>query len=166
MVLPKKEIADANLEGLINQLRITALRVGLTSEIGLREFFIAPVLVKLLELTETEIRPEYWLEIDHQLKGTFDYLLENKTNLVVIEAKNGELKRGFTQLAAEMIALDKADENEQKVIYGAITIGEVWRFGKLHRPEKKIFEDINLFRVPTDLQSLMEVLVGVLENEN
>ena len=165
LILPtsKKEVNDIIL--LIKNLERSILRVDLTSEIGLREFLIAPVLVKLLEITEVEIRSEYWLEVNHQLRGTFDYLLENNTNFVVIEAKNGELKRGFTQLAVELIALDKADESEQKIIYGAVSIGEAWRFGKLARAEKIISEDTNLFRVPTDLSELMSILVGILEEK-
>jgi hypothetical protein len=163
MRLPRKENGELDITDLTKQLEKTALRVGLTSEIALREFFIAPVLVKLLDFTDVEILPEYWLEVNHQLKGTFDYLLENNTNFVVIEAKNGELKRGFTQLAVELIALDKADESEQQIIYGAISIGEAWRFGKLVRQEKRIYEDINLFRVPADLPELLRILIGILE---
>ena len=64
-----------------------------------------------------------------------------------------------------MIALDKAEESEQEIIYGAISIGELWRFGKLVRADKVIYEDINLFRVPTDLSELMSILVGILEEK-
>lgn len=162
LILPtsKKEINDISF--LIKNLERSILRVDLTSEIGLREFLIAPVLVKLLEITDVEIRSEYWLEVNHQLRGTFDYLLENNTNFVVIKAKNGDLKRGFTQLSVELIALDKADESDQKIIYGAISIGEAWRFGKLVRADNVICEDINLFRVPTDLAELLHILIGIL----
>jgi hypothetical protein len=37
--------------------------------------------------------------------------------------------RGFTQLAAELIAISEVEEGD--VFYGAVTIGDVWRFGRL-----------------------------------
>jgi len=57
-----------------------------------------------------------------------DYLLRSQKNLLVIEAKNDDLTRGFTQLAVELIALAEVEENN--ILYGAVTIGDVWRFGK------------------------------------
>lgn len=166
LILPKTAENISDLSDLIKTLERNFLRVDLGNEIGIREFLIAPVLIKLLELTETKIRTEYALEVSHQLKGTFDYLLRNKNRFLVIEAKNGDLKRGFMQLAVELIAFDRAEGSEQEILYGAISIGEIWRFGKLNRTEKRIFEDINLFRVPTDLPDLMSILIGILENEN
>ncbi len=48
--------------------------------------------------------------------------------LVVVEAKNDDLSRGFTQLAAELRALAQAED--QDILYGgAVTIGDAWRFG-------------------------------------
>ncbi len=163
--LPKSEAEIKDLTVLSETLKLSIQRVDITSEIAQREFLIAPVLVKLLEITEIRIRPEYPLEVNHQLRGTFDYLLDDKVNFLLIEAKNGDLKRGFTQLTAEMIAFDKADESEQEIIYGAISIGDVWRFGKLERQSKLIYEDINSFSVPTDLEELIQMLVGILKGK-
>ncbi|MDM8564775.1 hypothetical protein QUF74_03900 [Candidatus Halobeggiatoa sp. HSG11] len=43
------------------------------------------------------------------------------------------LERGFNQLAAEMIALDQYETSQvPEILYGAITIGEVWRFSQLN----------------------------------
>ncbi|MBC7797814.1 MAG: hypothetical protein H7Z37_13155 [Pyrinomonadaceae bacterium] len=145
-------------------LERNVLSVDLTSETARREFLIAPVLSKLIEITTLKIRVEYPIEINHQLKGNFDYLLKSKRNFVLIEAKNADLVRGFTQLAVELIAFDKADENEQEIIYGAISIGDIWRFGALHRADKLLLEDVGLFRVPLDLKDLMQILIGILEN--
>ena len=41
-----------------------------------------------------------------QLKGSLDYYLYSVGKLLVIEAKNADLAKGFTQLAVELIALD------------------------------------------------------------
>ncbi len=95
-----------------------------------------------------------------------DYLIRSKQELIVIEAKKGDLEKGFNQLAAEMIALDQyEDSHAPKVLYGAITIGEVWRFAILTRSTKTITKDINLFRFPQDTKELLAVLIGILLKE-
>ena len=52
---------------------------------------------------------------------------------------------------------------EQDIYYGAVTIGDVWRFGKLDRVNQVVTQDINLFKVPDDLDDLAKVIVGILQ---
>ena len=54
---------------------------------------------------------------------------------------------------------------DQNVFYGAVTMGEFWRFGKLDRSQKTIFRDIYLFKVPDDLDDLLKVMVGILDGD-
>jgi hypothetical protein len=70
---------------------------------------------------------------------------------------------GFTQLAVELIALSHIEE--QNVLYGAVTMGDVWRFGKLDRSIQQITQDINLFKVPDEIETLVRVLMGILQGE-
>lgn len=77
---------------------------------------------------------------------------------------NDDLTRGFTQLAVELIALSQVEE--QEVLYGAVTIGDAWRFGRLNAKERCVAQDVALYRVPDDLDSLMTVLVGIVNGEN
>ena len=65
-----------------------------------------------------QLRIEYPLNVNNWLKGNLDYLLRAANSLLVIEAMNDDLTRGFTQLAVEMIAL--AEVEEQDVFYGAV----------------------------------------------
>ena len=90
-------------------------------------------------------------------EGTLDYYLTAQRNLVIIEAKNADLQRGFTQLAAELVALDRWLETPLPVLYGAVSIGNVWQFGLLERERKHVTQDLNLSRVP-DLKELLSVL--------
>ena len=92
-----------------------------------------------------------------------DYLLQNSGNFLVVEAKDENLQRGFTQLAVELIALDQWQENPNPLVYGAVSIGNVWQFGVLDREMKTITQDINLFRVPADLHTLLQVLTAILK---
>jgi hypothetical protein len=72
------------------------------------------------------------------------------------------MTRGFTQLAVEMIALSLINDNFG-MIYGAVTMGTLWTFGILEESSKTIFQDILSYRVPSDLEELVRVLVGILE---
>jgi hypothetical protein len=138
-------------------------KVSLNSEAAKREFMIAPVLLALINIIDAKLNIEYPLDIDDRLGGTVDYLLRSRSELIVIEAKKGDLERGFNQLAAEMIAVDcYEDVDAFPVLYGAITIGEIWRFASLDRKAKHLTKDAHTFRFPEDLQEIFAILKGVL----
>ncbi|MFN7657314.1 MAG: hypothetical protein ACK5P3_04035, partial [Dolichospermum sp.] len=122
---------------------------------------VSPILLEVIRYCHCQMRIEYPLNINNRLKGNLDYLLILKNNFLVIEAKNDDLTRGFTQLAVELIALSQIQE--KSILYGAVTIGNIWQFGKLDSSEKQINQDINLFKIPGDLDSLFAVIMGILE---
>lgn len=137
--------------------------ITLNSETAKREFLIAPLLYQVILKTNAKLNIEYPIDVNDKLNGWIDYLIRSQQEIVVIEAKKGDLEKGFTQLAAEMIALDYyEDDDHPSYLYGAITIGEVWRFAVLDRKNKTIKKDINLFRFPQDAQDLFAVLLGIL----
>ena len=135
--------------------------ISLSNETARRETLVSPLLLELVLYCECKMRIEYPLRVSNILKGNLDYLLQLKNQFLVIEAKNDDLTRGFTQLAVELIALSQVEE--QDIYYGAVTIGDVWRFGKLDRIQQIITQDINLFKVPDDLDDLAKVIVGILQ---
>ncbi|MBD1995351.1 hypothetical protein H6G00_01730 [Leptolyngbya sp. FACHB-541] len=137
--------------------------VDLESEAARREILIAPVLTSLCRQVQARLKIEYPVAVNEQLKGSFDYYVQSRSNLLVVEAKNSDLMRGFTQLAVELIALDQWVKSATPVLYGAVTTGEEWRFGMFYRQEKKVVRDINLYRVPADLDVLMGILVSILQ---
>jgi len=153
------------LEDLYSRLEENFLHISLENEITRREFLIAPVMSEVRRITQSKLSSEYWFEYNHQLKGSFDYFLRRDKNLIVVEAKNSDLARGFTQLAVEMIALDKADEISQQLIYGAVTTGGVWQFAELDRVRKIVSQDIVTFDLLKELEDLMRILIGVLEQK-
>ncbi len=127
---------------------------------------IAPVLMYLIDYTEAKLKVSYPLEVEPQLKGYLDYFLQAGNQLLVIAAKDENLERGFKQLAVELIAVDRtlAEEGENP-LYEAVSIGKIWQFSVLSRLEKQITQDLNLYRVPADLQELMRILVAILTGE-
>ncbi len=135
--------------------------VSLSNETARRETLVSPLLLEVIRYCECKMRIEYPLRVSNILKGNLDYLLQLKNKFLVIEAKNDDLTRGFTQLAVELIALSQVEE--QDIYYGAVTIGDVWRFGKLDRIQQIITQDINLFKFPDDLDDLAKVIVGILQ---
>ena len=88
-------------------------------------------------------------------------LLRASQSLLVVEAKKDDITRGFTQMAVELIALSLIEEHPFQ--YGAVTIGDVWRFGLLDVEAKRITEDIKIYSLPDDLEPLMLTLVGIVE---
>jgi hypothetical protein len=137
--------------------------ISMTSEAARREFLIAPILMEAVYHTHAQLKVEFYLTVTDQLKGIIDYYLEAKNNCLIIEAKDGDLEKGFIQLAAEMVALDQWLETPTQTLYGAVSIGNVWQFGILKRDTKLFIQDLNLLRVPTDLEELLKVLRGILE---
>lgn len=136
--------------------------IGINTEIAKREFMIAPILMNLIDYVHPKIKVEFPLIFNHQLKGTLDYYLQSKDDLLIIEAKNSDLERGFMQLAVELIALDKWTDKEMPKLYGAVSTGSIWQFALLDREKKVITQDLNLFRVPADLENLFSVLIAIL----
>jgi len=170
-VLTKLSLPKGMLEGGLARLRETFYKklphISLNSETARREVMIAPVLLELLDYVDMNIDIEYPLYVNEYLKGNIDYFLSSAENFIVVEAKKADMERGFSQLAVELIALDKYKETEYKSnrIYGAVTMGDIWRFGALERETKVIYKDIDSFRVPSDIESLFAVFIGILGNK-
>ena len=167
MTLPSSQRIPQRLPELRQQIEELLPLVTLSSETARREIMVAPVLSELARFCKCQMRLEYPLQVSSRLKGNLDYLLRNMNtdergkNFLVVEAKNDDLSRGFTQLSAELIALAIAEE--QDILYGAVTVGDTWRFGLLEQQPLHITQDITLYRVPDDLDVLMQILIGIIE---
>ncbi len=161
--LPQYSGTLDRLTELKSRIEESLPRLSLTSEMARREFLIAPVLTDILHYTLATLNIEYPINVNNQLKGYLDYLLQNQQTFLVVEAKNEDLERGFVQLAIELIALDQWIESEQPVLYGAISTGNIWQFGRFDRQTRAITQDLDLYRVPADLNDLLRILVNILE---
>ena len=160
----KTEIKPEVIERLQNSYYELLPKITLNSEIAKREFMIAPVLYEVIRDIEAKLNIEYPIYIDEKLSGFIDYLIKSKQQVIIIEAKRGNLDKGFNQLAAELIALDKYEDiNTSNTLYGAITIGEVWIFALLNKKNKQIIKDIHTFRYPEDIKDIFNKLRGMLE---
>jgi len=159
--LPHKAL-DGTLEALKNQFYKRLPHISLNSETARREMLIAPVLSELIDHVEIDIDIEYPVHVNERLKGNIDYFIRSAHHFVVVEAKKADMEKGFTQLAVELIAMDHDTDNKDEYLYGAITVGDMWRFGMLDRNKQTIYKDIDSFRVPSDMEGLFSVMMGIL----
>lgn len=144
--------------------------VELNTELARREVIISRIVLELIYYTKAKLRIEFSLRVNNQLQGTLDYLIRTTqpNQLLVIEAKQADLSRGFTQLVAEMVALDLWDDSptlaEQPILTGSVTTGSLWQFACLDRINKHFTLGINSYRVVEDIEELMRILVRLLKN--
>ena len=76
-----------------------------------------------------------------RLNGTPDYLIATKSALgktvletplvMIVEAKKNDFEQGWGQCLAELVAAQKINEDENLAVYGIVTDGKLWEFGRL-----------------------------------
>ncbi len=78
---------------------------------------------------------------DETLSGTPDYLVATKSELgttvvgtpliMLVEAKKNDFEQGWGQCLAELVAAQKINDAPDVPVYGIVSDGERWQFGKL-----------------------------------
>lgn len=118
------------------------------NEIFFRESFIFPFLQQAWKPYQNlKIWCHQKLIYDDKLCDEPDYLvstwreeaiskLVNTPLLAVSEAKRQDFEEGWGQCLAEMIACQKTNQDENLTVYGIVSTGIFWEFGKL---EQNIF---------------------------
>jgi hypothetical protein len=166
LVLPRYEGTIACLDFLAPYLERNLTHVNPTSEAARREVMVAPTLLEVCSEVNGQLNIEYPIAVNDWLKGNLSYyLVAAAQNLLVVEAKQSDLGKGFTQLAVELIAIDQWTDKSAPSLYGAVTTGEIWKFGRFDRASRQIFEDRNLYRIPNELTDLLQILIAILKGE-
>jgi len=162
--LPKSSDYDKDFVKTLQETFYTVLpKINLNSEMAKREFLVAPLLLEIARTSDITINIEYSLNVNDKLSGLLDYLLIANQDLIIIEAKKKDIDNGFNQLVAELIALDKLEDNENiEYIYGAVTLGDIWKFGILDRKNKHIIKNIHSHTIPEDTAEVFSILMGIL----
>ena len=140
------------------------------SEKAKSELLVSPILVELLRLANSPVQlfsgEEFNVDRERGLNGFCDFLLSKSTIssiiqapiVMLVEAKKGELDVGLGQCAAEMVAAQIFNANEDKpipVIYGCVTSGKLWQFLKLENKDLTI--DLNEYQV-TPVERILGIL--------
>jgi hypothetical protein len=101
----------------------------LDNEQSRRETIVSSVVKFVVRQVKARLSYEYPIR-GERLYGTLDYLLQKRSQFVIIEAKRDDMENGVNQLAAELIALDTwtnaPSPDVQPMLIGAVTIGTLW----------------------------------------
>ncbi|MCP2730779.1 hypothetical protein [Limnofasciculus baicalensis] len=58
--------------------------------------------------------------------------------------------------------MDKWTETETNILYGVVTTGTEWQFGRFDRTRRHITQDLKLYRIPEELTTLIQILLALL----
>ena len=119
------------------------LALAIATEKARFELIIAPILVELRKLVHHQISlfsgVEFTMNEEKGLKGICDFIITrspemftiNAPVVMLVEAKNENIKYGLGQCLAEMIAAQEFNHREESDIsqvYGVVTTGNLWKF--------------------------------------
>ncbi|AFZ07294.1 hypothetical protein Osc7112_2894 [Oscillatoria nigro-viridis PCC 7112] len=113
------------------------------SEYAICEYIIVPILKEVWK----QYRKNFilWshqaLNCDANLNGFPEYILAQKSPLgklvfdrpyfVIIEAKQDDFEAGWAQCLAEAIADQRLNDKPEQDVFGIVSNGKLWQFGKL-----------------------------------
>ncbi|MCB1920345.1 MAG: hypothetical protein KDJ28_10255 [Candidatus Competibacteraceae bacterium] len=141
-------VEDINPSLLLTQLlqENVPLALNINTEKARSEFIIAPVLMEVRRLFKQQVSlfsgTDFSVDETQDLNGYCDFILSASPDQVfieapvvcVVEAKNENIKAGYPQCIAEMVAARTFNEQQQRPlrsILGVVTTGSNWRFLKL-----------------------------------
>lgn len=118
------------------------------SEFAICENLIYPVIKEVWKqyLKNFILWSHQALTFDNKLSGFPEYILAKKSPLgkvvfdkpyfILVEAKQDNFEAGWAQCLAEMIAAQRLNGELEIIVYGIVSNGGTWQFGKL---EKNVF---------------------------
>ncbi|MEQ9667211.1 hypothetical protein [Coleofasciculus sp. G2-EDA-02] len=153
------------------------LAVATGSEKARSELIISPVLVEVRRILNRQISlfsgEEFNVDESLGLNGRCDFLLSRSPELldieapavVIVEAKQANLKSGIGQCVAEMVAVQKfniAKEKPLQSIYGTVSNGNQWQFLQLE--DTTVTIDLVIYPLPP-VEQILAFLVWMIQQE-
>ncbi|WYM01832.1 MAG: hypothetical protein HEQ19_22305 [Gloeotrichia echinulata CP02] len=146
------------------------------SEKARSEGIIYPILLEVRRILHRQISlfsgEDFTVDEAVGLNGMCDFLLSRSPEvleieapvMVIVEAKKADLRTGFGQCIAEMVAAQRfnaAKNRPLSTVYGSITSGTQWRFLKLEGDIVTI--DLLDYPLPP-VEEILGMLVWMLQN--
>jgi hypothetical protein len=146
------------------------------SEKARSEGIIYPVLLEVRRILNRQISlfsgEDFTVDEAVGLNGMCDFLLSRSPEvleieapaIVIVEAKKADLRTGFGQCIAEMVAAQRFNAIKNRpiaVIYGSISSGTQWRFLKLE--DNLVTIDLIDYPLPP-VEQILGFLVWMVEN--
>lgn len=136
-------------EGLRQNLTLyKPLALAIDTEKARSEYIIAPLLGELKMQHRQQISLfsgiEFNVDKAQGLAGRCDYILSHSADqylltapvVMLVEAKNDNIKSGIPQCGAEMVAaqlFNAQQQHPQEVVYGCVSTGTNWKFLQLRQ---------------------------------
>lgn len=151
------------------------LALEIDTEKARSELMIAPILVELRKYFNRQISlfsgTDFSVEKSKGLTGRCDFIISFSPKqleitapvVIMVEAKNDNIKSGLAQCIAEMIAAQLFNERKQNqipCIYGVITTGSNWKFLRLVGKQVDIEAREHFIG---DLDDLFGILVSLIK---
>ncbi len=181
-----KIIEDEELFLNVNSLKISSfletilkrnvpLALAINTEKARSELIIANILLEIKEQLKNKISffsgIDFTVDKDKGLNGYCDFILSRSAEqfyldtpvVTIVEAKNENIISGLGQCIAEMYAaaiFNTREKNAITCIYGAVTIGDEWKFIKL--VENTAYIDIEKYYI-NDIQKIVAILVEMMK---
>jgi hypothetical protein len=146
------------------------LALAINTEKARSEMIITPILLEIRRKANYQISlfsgMDFSVDAEKGLNGYCDFVISlskeqltiNTPVIIIVEAKNENIKGGLGQCAAAMLAaqlFNDQEGNEVKTIYGAVTTGDIWKFLKLVGTE--IFIDLSNYYIK-ELNKILGIL--------
>ena len=164
--IQKKEITipESLFEFINDNLR---LKRSYVSENAICEAIISPILNIISKYNQIPLWSHVRFDISEEegLVGIPDFLIAPSSDIgttfthpiiCVTEAKKENFNEGWAQALSEMIAAQRFNQTPDKDIYGIVTTGLFWQFGKLN--QHNFTQEVIAYSAVEDLQQLFDVL--------
>ena len=152
------------------------LAVAMNTEKARSEMIISPILLEIKRRMYDRISlfsgVDFTVDSEKGLNGICDFLISHSSEqlfvrapvIALVEAKNENLKSGFAQCMAEMLAaqlFNQREGNDIPIVYGVVTIGTLWRFLRL--TDQTIELDLTEYFIK-DISKILGILLHTLES--
>jgi len=157
-------ISDGLFEFIDDNLK---LKRNYVSENAICESIIAPILNIVCKHNEISLWSHVKFDISEEdgLVGIPDFLIAPSSDIgttfthpviCVAEAKKENFNEGWAQALSEMIAAQRFNQKPEQAIYGIVTTGLFWQFGKLN--QQHFTQEVIAYSAVENLQRLLNVL--------
>ncbi|SRR5712692_1800836 len=152
-----RTISDT-LQTILNEY--VPLALAINTEKSRSEMMIAPILIEFRRIKGHQISLfsglEFNVDAQQGLNGVCDFIISHSTEqlyittpiIMVVEAKNEDIKAGLPQCIAAMVAarlFNSREEHSVKTLYGVVTTGNIWKFLQLE--EGTVYIDLQEYYI-------------------
>ena len=150
------------------------LALAINTEKSRSEMMIAPILVEFRRMARRQVSLfsglEFNVDVQQGLNGVCDFIVSHSTEqlyittpiIMIVEAKNENMKAGLPQCIAAMVAarlFNERQEHSIETLYGVVTTGNIWKFSQW--AEGTVYVDLAEYHI-SNLGKLLGILLSMV----